>query len=66
MAIEKQGVFTMSTTPFKKNGDIDYPAFGRHLKYQAARDEIAGVVLASGLAEAGGITKKPAGRSSKG
>ncbi|MSQ26321.1 MAG: dihydrodipicolinate synthase family protein [Dehalococcoidia bacterium] len=45
MAIEKQGVFTMSTTPFKRNGDIDYPAFRRHLQYQAAAD--IGVYLLS-------------------
>ncbi|MCL0101858.1 dihydrodipicolinate synthase family protein [Dehalococcoidia bacterium] len=33
--IEQQGVFTMSVTPFKENGDIDEAALRRHLQYQA-------------------------------
>ena len=35
MTIESQGVFSMSTTPFKESGDLDEAAFRRHLHFQA-------------------------------
>ncbi len=34
--IEKQGVWSMSVTPFKENGDLDEPALRQHLRFQAA------------------------------
>ncbi len=35
MTIESQGVFSMSTTPFKENGDLDEAGFRQHLQFQA-------------------------------
>ncbi len=57
MTIEKQGVLSMSVTPFKANGDFDVEGFRRHLRFQA-EGGVGVFILSYGSGEGHQVTHK--------